>query len=295
MEINEDSYVIQPNVISRAIYIMPTMVRRLIHFAILNVQITRPDDMYITIPLHDLALQFGFTKTKRYNQIKAAIDIATKQVLRFEKDDGVITEWIPWLTYCNLNLKTNILSLQVNPHLHGFVLSYRQNEGFTILLTADLLKLEGRYAYRWFEIIVSRSGHADHEGHFFVRCTFDDVKQRFVIDKNKYKSLKDFKQNIINKPIEEINGKYLGYKIYIKYVCKGKKVTDLILQCVYAERKNGKKPIAYYISRYRKEYRDCYNEAKKSLEVRQYRNRKSYDLACTHKAIELLKERLPNE
>jgi hypothetical protein len=61
---------------------MPTMVRRLILLTIYNVQITRADDMVFTTELRALALQFGFKTTKRYSQIKNAINIAVEQVLR---------------------------------------------------------------------------------------------------------------------------------------------------------------------------------------------------------------------
>jgi plasmid replication initiation protein len=89
--------------------------------------------MVFTTELRDLALQFGFKKTKRYKQIKNAIDTATKQVLRFEKEDGQITEWMPWLIYCNLNIKTNTVIIQINPKLYEYVIEIRQDKGFSFI------------------------------------------------------------------------------------------------------------------------------------------------------------------
>ena len=295
LEITENSYVIQPVVISRAIYNMPTMVRRLIFIAVYSVQVSRPAEMVFTTGLHDLALLFGFNKTKRYKEIKNAIDLASKQVLRFEKEDGGITEWMPWLTYCRLDLKTNTVAAHINPNLYEYVLAIRTNEGFSILFLCDLLKIESRYACKWFEIINSRSGHANEEGHFFVHpYTMDEIKTLFVLDKKKYKT-KDFRENVIDKPIKEINDKKLGFHIFAEYTHKNKKLVAVKLLCRFDKRGNGQMPFAYYISRHPKEYLACFNDAKKSLEVRKYKDQKSYDFALTRKALELLKGRPPNE
>jgi plasmid replication initiation protein len=215
MNITEESYVVQPNIISRAIYIMPTMARRLVLLAIFYVQINKPSEMRFSISLHELALSFGFKKTKRYAELKSTIDIASKQVLRFINDDDTITEWIPWLTYCSLNLKTKMVTIQINENLYDYVINIRQSSGFSIIPLSDFLKLESRYAYRWLEIIASRSGHANNDGHFFVRYTLDRIKIMFVVDSKKFSLTRNFRVNILHNPIEEINSKKLGYHIFL--------------------------------------------------------------------------------
>jgi plasmid replication initiation protein len=288
-----ENYVIQPNSISRAIYIMPTMARRLILLSIFKVQIDRPADMKISMDLRELALQFGFMKTKRYKQLKNAIDTASRQVLRFEKEDGSLTEWIPWLTYCCLDEKTKQVTIHINEYLYDYVLDIRQSEGFSVLLLSDYLKIESQYAYRWFEIINSRGGHADNRGQFFIRYTLDEIRIRFVIDGKKYNNINNLKTNVFDKPIKEINEKKIGFTVNAEYVYKQNKTT-VILRCSFAKREDGSYPLAYYTNRYPKEFFNCFAAAKRSIEFNKFRNEKSYEITCMQKALELLKARLPN-
>jgi hypothetical protein len=290
MIVSKKPYVIQPNVISRAIYIMPVMARRLIFFAILHVQTTKPADMRFSCDLYTLAIQFGFNKTKRYNQLKAAITSASSQVLRYEQENGDITEWIPWLTYCKLDLKTKILTIQINEYLYDYVLNISSH--FSILLFSDYLKLESRYAYRWFEIIFSRSGHADKDGKFFVQYNTDEIKKMFVLDKKKYKETNDFREYVIDNPIAEINEKKIGFHIMPEYQYTRNKLLTVILRCAFAKREDGDEPIPYFISHYPKEYFRCYQAAKKLLPAGEFRSGDAYEMECTKKALELLMKRL---
>ena len=294
MEITEDSYIVQPNAVSRAVYNMPVMARRLILLAVFNVQTGKPAEMRFSMDLRELALQFGFKKTKRYTQLKNAIDLASKQVLRFSNEHDAVTELFPWLTYCRLNLNTNIVTIQINEYLHSYVLDIQQSEGFAVFLLSDFLKLESRYSIRWFEIVVSRSGHADSEGHFFVRYPLAEIKILFVVDGKKYKT-KDFRIKIIEMPIKEINNKKIGYHIFPEYVHKNKKLTEVILRCQFTKRENGKDTPAYFLSRHTKEYFKCVTEAGRLLAVKQFKDQRAYEIARMQKALELLKMRIPHE
>ncbi|MDR2094643.1 MAG: replication initiation protein [Treponema sp.] len=292
MPVDQDSYVVQPNAISRAVYIMPTMVRRLIFVAILNVQVSKPSNMKFSMDLHDLAIQFGFRKTKRYPQLKTAINIASKQVIRFEKEGGAVTEWIPWLTYCNLDLNTRTLTIQINEYLHDYVLNIRYSAGFSILLLSDYLKLESQYAYRWFEIIFSRAGHVNNEGHFFVRYTIEEIKTLFVIGEKKYPRAGDFRNKVIDSPLQEINNKKIGFHIFPDYFYKHKKLAGVTLRCRFSKRENGTETIAYLMSRYPKDYFQCHAEAKKLLCRKQFKSQNIRDMAYMHKALELLRAKV---
>ena len=90
--------------------------------------------------------------------------------------------------------------------------------------------------------------------------------------------------NVIEKPINEINDKKVGFTVTPEYVYKGKKLINVILQCSFSERENGSNLLAYYMSRYPKEFHNCLAAAKRSLELK-----------CTQKALELLKARMPHE
>jgi plasmid replication initiation protein len=273
---------------------MPVMIRRLISLAIFTVQLTRPSNMRVSLHIHNVALMFKFDKTKRYEELERAIDAATKQTIQFKQEDGSYTKEIYWLTYSKLN-KTRFLTMKINPDLYDFVLNIRQSAGFSIILLSDLLKLESQYALRWFEIIVSRSGHADKNNYFFVKYTIDEIKTIFAIGGEKYSRPWNFKKNIIDNPIAEINNKSLGYNIVPEYRYTGKSLSAVFLRCKIIKRTPGDESITELMRLNVHKYYICHQEAKKSLDIKNFKNQGSYQTALTRKTIELLIERVQNE
>ena len=288
MNVNEERYVVQPNAISRAAYMMPTMARRLIFLSILNVQIERPKGMKIEIPLQEISRQLGYVATKRYGELKNAINIASKQVLRFENDDGSFTEWMPWLTYCSLDLNTKVVTFHINEYLYDYVLNIRQASGFSILMQQEYLKLESRYSYRWFEIIMSRAGHMGKSREFYVKYKISDLKTLFALDGNKYGKTNNFKVNVIEKPIEELNEKGLGFCLSLEYAYKGNRLEEVTLRCALDDQ-GDIGSAAYWMLTRPKEFARCLAQAKRSLGMQGQNTSKAYELECIHKAIELLK------
>jgi plasmid replication initiation protein len=298
MEVTKDSkdyYIIQPNTISRAKYIMPTMVRRLISLVIFTVQVTRPSDMRISIPLHNLALLLGFHKTKRYEELKRAVIIAKEQILQYEEENGKMTEGMHWLTYCDHDSKSDILTIEINSRLYDYVLNIRQSLGFSLILVSDYLKLESKYALRWFEIIMSRSGHADKNDSFFVLYTITEIRNTFSLEEKKYSRMQDFKKRVIENPITEINSKGIGYNIVPEYRYTGKSLTSVFLHCKIIRRTEGNESITALINQNIHKYYICYQEVKKSLNIQNFKNLGAYQMAVMQKAVELLKERLQHE
>jgi hypothetical protein len=292
-ELTKGAYVIQPNIISRARYNMPTMARRLIFLAVFTVQLTRPLDMKFSMSLHNFALLFGFHKTKRYQQLKRAIDIASKQELQYERENGKLSEWMRWLTICKFENETNIVNIHINERLYDYVLNIRQSAGFSIILLDDCLNLESQYAIRWYEIILSRSGHMK-DNYFFVSYTLNEIRTIFAINEKKYSQLCDFKKNIIENPIAEINRKNFGYNITPEYKHTADKIT-VFLHCRTVKKIGGNNSITAMVNKNILKYYTCYREAKKNLQRGNFKSENSYNAALMQKAIELLKERLGNE
>jgi plasmid replication initiation protein len=281
---------------------MPVMARRLISFAIFTVQLTRPSNMRVSLHIHNVASMFRFDKTKRYEEIRQAICTASNQKLQYEQEDGTITKIMPWLTYCKLDPKNNILTIKINKNLYDYVLNIRQSAGFSIILLSDLLKLESQYALRWFEIIMSRSGHADKNNSFFVRYTITEIRDTFSLEQ-KYNQIRDFKKRVIDNPIAEINKKNLGYNIVPEYRYTGKSLTSVFLHCKIIIRKadkdeskaDGDESISELIKLNIYKYYICRQEAENILHIQNFESQEAYQMEVTRKAIELLIERVQNE
>jgi plasmid replication initiation protein len=84
----------------------------------------------------------------------------------------------------------------------------------------DIGKLQSKYALRFYEIALSYSSMAGkannrYDSWYFER-TIEELRFIFGIPNDTYKTKKDFKKNVIEKPIEEINKANIGLKITVK-------------------------------------------------------------------------------
>jgi plasmid replication initiation protein len=235
----------------------------------------------------------GFCKTKRYGQLKNAINIAGKQVLRFENENGHITEWMPWLTYCKLDTESNLVTIQINERLYDYVLDIRNTIGFSLIFLSDYVRLKSRYAYRWFEIILSRTGHAGKEGRFYVEYSLAEIRKIFIVNKQ-YPLNADFIINIVKKPVQEIIDKKLGFHIFVDCLYGGgkRKITGVRLHCSFAKREDGTEPISYYLSLHSKAYFQCLMQVKKFSDCSDCSSDDNTPYML--EAVKLLKERMGN-
>ena len=101
-------------------------------------------------------------------------------------------------------------------------------------------KIQGRYAIRFYELALSYAGFEGRDGNsrgeWYFEHTLDEIRALFQIDPKKYKQTKEFKRNIIDNPIEEINAAGIGLRIEPKYNRKGKWLVGVRFNCRWVKR-----------------------------------------------------------
>jgi plasmid replication initiation protein len=220
----KDDYALQAHQISRAAYIMPVMQRRLVYVAMAQVRPGDPRSMDMEMSIGDIvrALSLG-DSGKQYEEIRAAARGVMSQVLELEDDDGPQPSWtmLHWFEKARYIKSRDVLQLRLHSDLRPYVLEVQKQ--FSILSIADVAKLQGKYALRIFELVMSMSGNAGKNGNppgkWWYEVEISHLRALFKIAPHEYKIMNNFRTWVIDKPIQEINDAEIGIRIFkVEYI-----------------------------------------------------------------------------
>lgn len=216
----KDDYAVQSHQISRAAYTMPVMARRLIYLAMAQ---TRPDDEgFMDVPMavgdvvRALELDDG---AKSYQAIRDAARTCAKWILEIEHPRGG-WELFGWLSYARYETDGDRVVLRLNDALRPYILGLQR--AYASLAIADIARIQGRHALRWYELVMTREGQADAQGHWWYEVTIDELRHLLGVGVNEYRRTDSLRRNLIDLAITEINAAGLGLHLKAEYVRKGR-------------------------------------------------------------------------
>jgi hypothetical protein len=240
-------YVLQPNEISQAIYSLGPYARKLIAMAM---SLVPPDEgeYEVSFKVSEFLKAIGLNPREQGLKTRACIKAAVRECLsgRIEIDKpNEDWEAYLWLTYAALtgnNLERangwEKITMVFNPTIGEVIKAFKR--GYSKINLADLGKLQSRYALRFYETALSFAGFAgqggNRRGEWYFEMSIDDIRKRFQIDGKKYKDTKNFRVNVIDNPIEEINAAGLGLRIEPDYVRDGKWLIGARFRCRWIKR-----------------------------------------------------------
>jgi plasmid replication initiation protein len=237
----------QANEISRAMYDLGPYARKLVAVAM---SLMSPEEGKYTVSfkatefLDAIGLEYRKQGTKTKDRIKAAVRECLNSHIEIERDNG---DWegYTWFTESKLqNFKFewdwgwDKITMTFNPKLGDIIKAFKI--GYSKINLVDLGKLQSRYAIRFYEMAISLAGFAGQDGNrrgeWYFEMSLDDIRSRFMLEKKRYKVTKDFRVNVIDKPIEEINSSGIGLRITPEYIRKGKRLIGARFNCRYVKR-----------------------------------------------------------
>lgn len=110
------------------------------------------------------------------------------------------------------------VTIELDPKLKPFLLQLREN--FTQYELEYSLAMRGKYALRLYEMLKSYA----ELGHYNI--SISELRSKLIIDKKIYTQFKEFKRNVLNKAIEEINI-YTDLQVKLQVLRTGRTITDL--------------------------------------------------------------------
>lgn len=215
---NREDYLLQPHEISRAAYLLPVMQRRLLHLVMCQVQRLGDADPVIEMDVGDVVRALGMDDgSKSYETIRAATRGLMQYVLDLNTDDG----WVQyhWIERSTLSTKRNKMTIKIDSEMVPHLLDLGQL--WTKIPIADLTKLQGKYAFRLFELVMANRGFAgrggNKPGEWFTDLEFADLRARLKMAPSEYPRTGDFRTRVIDAPLREINEAGLGLVLSTDY------------------------------------------------------------------------------
>jgi hypothetical protein len=240
-------YVIQPNLISQAIYNLGPYARKLVAMA-MSLMSPEKGVYKVSFSAADFVEAIGLevrkqgTPTKEY--IRAAVRECLDSHIEINKPNG---DWKGYTWFTSSELKDfspdrdcgwDEIEMNFNPDLGETIKAFKK--AYAKISLADLGKLQSRYAIRFYELALSYAGFAGKDGNrpgeWYFDKTLDDLRILFGIGSKKYKATRDFRVKVIDNPIAEINGARLGLRIEPQYIRRGKWLLGARFACRFARR-----------------------------------------------------------
>lgn len=220
-----NGYTLQANAISRGIYRMPPMARRLIFIGTAALQKNNEQSLTVELEVGQVirALELD-SGGKSYSRIKKAAQEASRQVINIEQNDG---GWrvVNWMEEVSYTPQSGIIRLQFSEKARPFVLQLQRD--FSRIDVADFARLPGRHSQRLYELFMANSGHEGKQGNkpgtWWVKLTKQELRTYLAIQENEYKSTKNFRCRVVDNPVAQINNANVGLHVDVEYQ-KQKKV-----------------------------------------------------------------------
>jgi plasmid replication initiation protein len=170
---------------------------------------------------------------KQYEAIREACRGLRSHVLELDTPDGwVIFGWVDKARYIK---SRDVLQLRISDELKPYV--HQLQKAFSVLTIADIARLQGKYALRIFELVMSTRGMAgtggNKPGQWFYDAQFDELRTMFRIAPHEYKVTGNFRNRVIDDPVREINEADLGIRIECDYehFRHGRRLLGVRLKC----------------------------------------------------------------
>lgn len=203
MSYNSEHYTVAANDIIRGKQSMTLQTARLIRLLITQIVKEDKDLKTYSCKISDLAKFLNVDSSNLYRDIKGICECAMKSVV-YIGDGNPKHPWkmFHWLSTAQYDGE-GTLTLRLSDEIKPYVLEL--DKWFTQYQLKNILEFNSYYAIRLYEILQCEEGIYRHEkeDHEFE---VDELRQFFDCEK-KYSAFKDFRKNVIEVAIREINEK----------------------------------------------------------------------------------------
>jgi plasmid replication initiation protein len=219
---NRNSLVVKDNRIIRNVrYSLSAQEQKLIIYAVSKVVAEDKELKKISFKLNDYFNIVGSTNSgKDYQRVKATIrELRNKSWWIKDGDKEIL---FAWLDTARVNPKTREIELTLSESLKPYLIDLKQN--FTKYELINVLCLRSKYSIRLYEIYKSYLWLGRWE-------VYLDEFRELIDVKDKYLDFTEFKRNVINPSIKEIN-RFTDLTITMETLKSGRNIDKLIFKIV---------------------------------------------------------------
>jgi plasmid replication initiation protein len=198
-------------------------------------QITPNDEDFKTyrIGVADFARFFGLSENSNsvYELIKKSADELAGRRIMLEKDGSWLR--LNWLSAASYKKKSGYVEVRFDKDLKPYLLGLKGY--FTQYDLEKIVNFKSGYAMRLFELLKKEQFKSDAKGYFKRSFEYEELRGLFGIEKKEYKLFADFRINVVQVAVKEINANPDISVIKVDYPKTGVKVSHVVFHCEKAK------------------------------------------------------------
>ena len=214
--LKQSQLVIKSNwLVRRAEYDLTEQAQKILLFFISKIKPEDDDFVEYSVDLHDICdlLEISFD-TNNYNKIEDSILMLTEP---FVVEDNKTVYFFQWIFGGEIDKNTYQFTFHFDPRLKPHLLHLKDN--FTQFQLKDVMKMKSKYSIRLYEYLKSYASVGN------IIMPIKELRKILNME-NEYIVYKDFRVNVIDKSLAEIN-RFTPLKISYSPVRTGRIITDL--------------------------------------------------------------------
>ncbi|MBD8052022.1 replication initiation protein [Limnohabitans radicicola] len=233
MNIDEKSLVVrQSNELIEASYKIASIGEgRLMRMLIAQIKPDDEDFKTYRIGVADFARFFGITHNSIHEQIEKSARALREREIYIRKGKSWFSTG--WLSSAKYTEGSGFIEVRFDKELKPYLLGLKSY--FTQYELEKVVNFKSGYAMRLFELLKKEQFKADGKGYFKRSFEYDELRGFLGIDKKEYAFFKDFRVNVVQVAIREINANPDISIIKVDYPKTGRKVSHIVFHCEKAK------------------------------------------------------------
>jgi hypothetical protein len=201
-----DLIVRQANDLIESLYRLPTLSEeRIIRLLISQIKPSDEDFKTYRIKVEDFAEIFGIKETsgRLYEQVDRATEALTKRNLNIRMGKSYLH--VNWLSSALYVHGSGYVDLRFDPYLKPFLLHL--NGYYTKYQIIQIAHFQSRYSIRIYELLKMETFKTPVNGIFKKLFEYSELRAMLGIQESEYKRVNDFKKDVLDVAVREINGR----------------------------------------------------------------------------------------
>lgn len=200
---------------------------RLIRMLIAQIKPEDEDFKTYRISVDDFAKFFNLSSNRAYEWVKKAADDLTSRKIRIEKGKSWL--FTHWLSSAEYKDGSGYVELCFDGKLKPYLLQLKKY--YTQYQLENIIHFKSIHSVRVFELLKSESFKADARGRFSVSISYQELRNRLDVSDEEYLLFKDFRINVIEQAVREININPDITVLDVRYGKTGRKFSEVTFHC----------------------------------------------------------------
>lgn len=224
MDTDKNHFVVMSNDLARGKSAMDINSAKLLRLLIMQSKYDDSGFFPYSIKIIDLAELLKIDPSNLYRNIQEKC-IALLQSVVLIGDGNPKHKWkaFQWVTRCSYDPSDGCITIQLHDDLKPYILQLRKN--YIQYELINILMMKSFYSIRIYELISIHSRNKAYANKIEkVYLSVEEIRKSTDTEK-KYEKISDFRKNVIDVAVKELNAREFGFQVIYTTVKTGRKIT----------------------------------------------------------------------